>query len=83
MQQTLVVSGFSLAQADHGGASGERRSDAETDSTRSRSSIGTTITGPWPAATPPTVKGLLRNKLAPEPPSAAVDLPANFFRPAP
>jgi hypothetical protein len=42
MQQTLVVSGISLAQADYDRASGERRSDAETDSTRSRSSIETT-----------------------------------------
>ena len=42
MQQTLVVSGISLTQADHGAASVERRSDAEPDSTRSRSSIETT-----------------------------------------
>jgi hypothetical protein len=42
MQQTRVVSGISLAQADHDPASGERRSNAEPDSTRSRSLIETT-----------------------------------------
>jgi hypothetical protein len=53
MQQTLVVSGISLIQADHGAASGERRSDAEPDSTRSRSLIEMT-TAPLPVSGRPT-----------------------------
>ena len=39
---TLVVSGISLAGASHEVASGGRRGDGETDSSRSRSSIRTT-----------------------------------------
>jgi hypothetical protein len=42
VQQTLVVSGISLAGAGHAVASGVRRGDGETDSGRSRSSIETT-----------------------------------------
>src|SRR5512132_3298639 len=47
----LVVPATSLAQADHGRASAERRPDGETDSTGSRSSIETTT--PQPHRRPP------------------------------